>query len=226
MKSVLVAILLLLGHSFGTADDLSGPNHTTIKRTAWGSIFYDPLSLGNHQYNYKLDDIQIKSNSGEVRIIGSENSGYRLRCGPDEMTITSNFSGFEIRWREKVWSLEILNGRYTLKSNSPKDVIVYERNGNDFTVKGSNGFVAVNSIPGALSIKSSLGNASVSSYMGSRSFSGVALDQLPYFGRGIYISFHGVGLLIDMLKLFPRPEMAEWIEWKPLIGPPFDPTFR
>jgi hypothetical protein len=180
--------------------------------------------MGTHKYEYKLDDILIKSRFGEVRIIGSENSGYRLRAGFDELTIASTFSGFQIRWNKKSWSLEVLNARYTLSSNSPTDVIVFERDGNNFTIKGTNGFVSVNTQPGVLSIISSAGNGTITNYMGSRSFSGIAIDQIPYLGRGIYISFHGVGLLIDMLKLFPRPEMSEWIEWKPLVGLPFDPN--
>ncbi len=223
MRSLLVGILLLLSQLPAQADDLSGPNHSTILRTAWGSIFYDPIFMGNHKYEYKLDDILIKSRFGEVRIIGSENSGYRLRSGSDELSVASTFSGFQIRWNKKSWSLEVLNARYTLSTNSPKDVIVFERDGNNFTIKGTNGFVKVNTQPGVLSILSSAGNGSITNYLGSRSFDGVAIDQIPYLGRGIYISFHGVGLFIDMLRLFPRPEMSEWIEWKPLIGPAFDP---
>jgi hypothetical protein len=222
MKLLAIFYLLLLGHSFCLADDFSGPNHTTIKRGPWGCIFYDPMAWGPHDYEYKLDDIRIKSNSREVRLIGSEISGYKLRSGKDELTINSTNFGFEIRWHEKTWTIRNYNSQYTLISNSPKDRIVFERNANSFSIKGMNGFSSVNSNPWLLSIKSSAGDASIKKYLSDRSFSGIPIDQLPYFGRGVYISFHGVGILIDMLKLFPRSEVSEWIEWKPLIGLPFD----
>lgn len=214
---------LLLVHSISYADDVSGPNHSTIRQTSWGSIFYDPVFMGNHYLDYKIDDITIRSRFGDVKIIGSETNGYRLSYGKDELTIRSNFSGFEIRWHEKLWSLQIQNARYTLSSNSPKDIIVFERNGNNFTIKGQNGFISVNSNPNLISIQSSEGSETIKTYLGSRSFSGIGIDKLPYLGRGIYISFHGIGILIDVLKLFSRPEIAEWTEWKPLIGSPFDP---
>ncbi len=60
--------------------------------------------------------------------------------------------------------------------------------------------------------------------LGDRTFSGLPVDQIPYLGRGVYISFHGVGILIDVARLFPMPEVAEWNEWKPVLGPPFDPN--
>lgn len=224
MKSMLLAVWLLIGGFGCWADEVSGPRHTTIKRTSWGSIFYDPVSLGPHKYESTLEDIRIKSSHGEVRVLGSDNSGYRLICGDDLLTIKSNFSDVDIRWKEKSWNLKLKNSRFTLAMNAPKDTVVFERNANNFTIKGEKGFVTVNAAPGEVSIKSSAGNATLTNYLGSRSFSGVALDQVPYFGRGIFISFHGVGVLLDMIKIFPISEVAEWIEWKPLVGPSFDPN--
>ena len=224
MKSMLFAICLLIGGSECWADDVSGPHHTTIKRTSWGSIFYDPVALGTHKYDFNLEDIRIKSSRGEVRVVGSENSGYRLICGDDVLTVKSNFSDVDIRWKDKSWSLKLKNSRFILAMNAPKDTVVFDRNANSFTIKGDKGFVTVNAAPGEVSIKSSVGQATLTNYLGSRSFSGVALDQIPYFGRGVYISFHGVGVLIDMIKIFPVSEVAEWIEWKPMVGLPFDPN--
>ncbi len=130
----------------------------------------------------------------------------------------------DVRWQDKAWTVRTQNGRCTLVSNSPRDTVVFERTANTFTVKGAIGFVAVNSNPGTLTIKSSAGSASITDSLGNRTFSGVGLDQLPYLGRGVFISFHGVGILIDMTKLFPMPEVQGWNEWKPVIGQPFDPN--
>jgi hypothetical protein len=118
------------------------------------------------------------------------------------------------------------NGRYTLVSTSPQDTIQFERNANSFTIKGTKGWVTVTGYIGEITLKSSLGDAFIKNYLGSRTISGMPLGQVPYLGRGVYISFHGVGVLIDMVKLFPVSETIEWIEFKPLIGLPFDPNAR
>ena len=48
----------------------------------------------------------------------------------------------------------------------------------------------------------------------------MAMNQYPYIGRGLFISFHEIGIFVDMPKLFPIPEVAEWIEWKAIVlGP-------
>ncbi|MDP1832298.1 MAG: hypothetical protein Q8K67_09585 [Geothrix sp.] len=222
MKPILILALLAFGSPWCPADDLSGPNHSTIRRTAWGTLFYDPVAMGSHQYESKVDEVRIKSSAGEVKVLGSDVNGYRLSFGNDLLTIKTNFSDLEIRWQEKSWTLRSQNARHTLISNAPQDTVVFERNANTFTIKGAKGFVTVNTNPGVLSIKSSAGSATVTNYLGSRSFSGVALDQIPYLGRGVFISFHGVGILLDMNQLFPTPEVAEWNEWKPVIGQPFE----
>ena len=54
---------------------------------------------------------------------------------------------------------------------------------------------------------------------GNRTFAGPALDKIPYLGHGIFIPFHGVGIFVDLLKLFPMPEVAEWTEWKAVLEP-------
>ena len=226
MKSIIVAIILLFWNSFCLADEFSGPNHQTIRNCPWGTIFYEPISMGPHKYESKLDDIRIQLDTGEVRILGNGVNGYNLSCGKDLLTIKSTFSGFEIQWQKNKWTVSSQNGRYTLVSTSPQDIIQFERNANSFTIKGNKGFVTMTAYMGELTIKSSMGNAFIKNYMGSRTISGMPLGQVPYFGRGIYISFHGVGILIDTVKLFPMSEAFEWIEFKPLIGLPFDPNAR
>lgn len=225
LKRALLSVgLLLAGITPCAADDLSGPGHWTIKKASWGSIFYDPIAAGNHGMEANGDDVLIKSGRGTVKVLGSDVNGYRLVAGSDVLTIQLVNSDIEIRWREKAWTLRGQNGNYTLTSNAPRDTVVFERNANTFTVKGSAGFLRVTSGPGLLSINSSAGQATVKTDLGNRAFSGVPMDRLPYLGRGVFISFHGVGVLLDLARLFPMEEVAEWREWKPIIGQPFDPS--
>ncbi|HJW09891.1 MAG TPA: hypothetical protein VJ483_09670 [Holophagaceae bacterium] len=222
MKSALRALLLLTGCMGCRADDVSGPNHATLIRTAWGSIFYDPVTLGAHQLDVKPNDIRIRSARGEVKVLGSEANDFRLTFEREVLTIKGDVLNLDIRWHDKAWSLRSQYGRFTLASNAPPDTVTFERSGNTFTIKGAKGFMTATSNFGTLSIKSSAGNATVTYDLGNRTFSGVPLDQLPYLGRGVFISFHGLGILIDMAKLFPMQELGEWIEWRPILGRPFE----
>lgn len=225
MKSAFLSLgLLLAGSAPCPADDLSGPGHSTLKQASWGSIFYSPAAAGSHAVEVNGDDVLIKSGRGVVKVLGSDVNGYRLVAGSDLLTIQLVNSDIEIRWREKAWTFRSQNGNCTLTSSAPRDTVVFERNANTFTIKGSAGFLAVTSGPGLLSINSSAGQATVKTGLGSRTFSGVPMDRLPYLGRGVFISFHGVGILLDVARLFPMQEVAEWREWKPIVGQPFDPS--
>ena len=226
MKRALLFLGLLLTEMAPcSADDLSGPDHQTIKHSYWGSIFYNPIATGKHLLEINGEDVLIKSDRGTVKVLGSDVNGYRLMAGDDLLTIRLVNSNVEIRWREKAWTLRSQNGNYTLSSNAPQDTVVFERNANAFSIRGSGGFLTVTSNAGVLSINSSAGQATVTTHPGNRAFSGVPLDQLPYLGRGLFISFHGVGILLDMARLFQMQELAEWREWKPIIGQPFSQTY-
>jgi hypothetical protein len=139
MKSILLIILILFTSSLCRADGTSGPNRLTIRTTAWGTIFYEPISMGSHKFEFNSDDIRIKSDFGEVRILGNEVNNYRITSGNDLLTIKSTISGYEFQWQKQKWTLSSQNGRYTLVSNSPEDSIQFERSANTFTIKGSKG---------------------------------------------------------------------------------------
>ncbi len=82
MKWMLLTVgLLWFGNPWCSADDISGSNHSTIRRTAWGSIFYDPLATGPHHFESKVDEILIKSSRGDVKVLGSDVNGYRFTSG-------------------------------------------------------------------------------------------------------------------------------------------------
>ena len=224
MKWFLLFAWLCLASGPLRADDASGPNHWTIVTTSWGTLFYDPVATGPHLFESGLETYRIKSSRGEVRISGSDVNGYRLTSGRDVLTISPNTSGWTFQWQQKAWTLRSQNGTYSLTTTDPKDSVTFERNSNTFTIKGSRGFLTVHSNPNLLTLTSSAGIATIATNLGSRSFAGVDIHQLPYFGRGVYISFHGVGVLIDLFKLFPTWEVAGLLEWRPILGPAFDPT--
>ncbi len=221
-EMTLVACLLGLS-GLGLADDISGPGHTTIRATPWGSIFYKPSALGAHQMETVNDEIKIKRSSGELKIQGSDLMGYRLIQGKDVMSLEWGLDGLKIRWQKNTWTLRPKNGNYTLESSDPQDTVVFECNGNNYIIKGKLGHVSISTKPGEVLIQSPLGKSMVVREMGKRSISGPAISQIPYLGRGLYLSFHGLGLLIDIHKLFPIFELAEWTEWKPVMGKPFNP---
>ncbi|HJV22307.1 MAG TPA: hypothetical protein VJ570_06410 [Holophagaceae bacterium] len=220
-----VALILAAGAALG-ADELSGPNHITIRRTPWGNFFYDPVATGPHQIEVTLDDFRIKSHLGEVRLLGSDLNGYRLVCGADVLTVRSTATDLDIRWQDKVWTWRSLNGTLTLTTSAPKDTLTFEWGIGTFTIKGTQGSLTVTSTPGTTSIRSSAGNLTITSYLQNRTFSGIGLAQLPYFGRAVYISFHGVGLMLDVVRTFPMPELSEWYDWRPILGPAYDPNAR
>ncbi|HJW32652.1 MAG TPA: hypothetical protein VJ505_04720 [Holophagaceae bacterium] len=226
MRAAAIVVLALLGTAGCWADDISGPNRSTIRKAPWGSIFYDPVATGPHQLEVAVEEVRIKSRAGEVKITGSDINGYRLSAGGDVLTIRSSNSDLEIRWKEKVWTWRTSSAGCTLECNAPKDRIQFERSANTFTIKGASGWVSVGTNPSTVTIKSSAGNATITNYLGSRTYSGLSLDQIPYLGRGVFISFHGVGILIDVTIRFPMAEVSEWNEWKPVIGQPFEQNPR
>jgi len=152
-----------------------------------------------------------------VIIQGTEVNGYRLTWGREFLTISQSGMDLDIRGQDKNWILRSQSGRYTLISSSPKDTLVFDRNANTFNIKGVKGLVTVTTEFQTLRIKSPLGTTTIISDIGKRTLSGIALGQIPYLGRGLYIPFHGVGIFIDMARVFPMPEVAEWIEWKPIL---------
>ena len=222
MKAALALILLAGGTLWGRGDALSGPSRTTIQNLSWGTIYFDASRLGACEMKPTLDGFQLTSNQGRVVIKGSEADGFRLSCGPDSLTLLplNGGGGIEIQGKDRSWSLRSMNGDLTLISSKPKDTLVFKRSGNSFSIKGSKGLVTVTSESGnLLSIRSPLGVTTVTNYLGERSFTGPALDQIPYLGRGLFIPFHGAGLFIDVTRVFPMPEFSEWVDWKPILQP-------
>ena len=226
MKALRLALVLTTAVRLCWADNLSGPNHVTLRRTPWGSLFYNPIAAGPHKVESRVNEITIRTVRGEVKVVGSEFNDYRLSCGNDLLTIKHSAPNLEIRWQEKFWKVSSLHSRLTLASNAPPDLVEFERNANTFTIKGALGLVTVNSNLGTLFIKGPAGVFSVITNTDGRTFSGVPFDRIPYLGRGVFISFHGIGILIDIVRMFPMAEVSEWINWEPVIGKPFDPFSR
>ncbi len=218
MKSILITCALLFGNQRCLADDTSGPNRSTIQKFAWGSLYFEPRSIGPFQLESNNDGFRLRSNQGEVSIQGSEVNGYRLTWGKEFLTISQSGGELDIRGQDKAWTLRSQNGRYTLISSAPRDTLVFERSGNTFSIKGSKGLVTATKEFQTLHIKSPLGNTTITNDIGKRTMSGIALGQIPYLGRGLYIPFHGVGIFIDIERQFPMQEVAEWVEWKPILG--------
>ena len=219
MRAILIACALLCGNSWCLGDDASGPNRTTIQRFAWGTIYYDSGVIGPFQFESNSDGFRLRSNQGEVKIQGTEVNGFRLLWEKESMTISQNGMDIDIRGQDKAWTLRSQNGRYTLTSSSPRDSVVFDRNANSFSITGSKGLVTVTTEFQTLHIKSPLGTTTIISEVGKRTLSGIALGQIPYLGRGVFIPFHGAGILIDTAKVFPMQEVGEWIEWKPILRP-------
>lgn len=217
MKILATTFVLLATALPGFADDISGPGRTTLMSTRWGSIYYTSGTQGPQQVEPRIEGIRLRFAEGEVKVQGSDADGYRLLAGNEVMTIRLNFGDLDIRWGDRAWTVRSMNGRITLTSSDPKDTVVFDRDGNRFTLKGDRGTVSVHTNFGTLTVKSPVGDAVVADNGGTRTFSGVAMERIPYLGRGLFISFHGVGVFVDMAKFFPMPEVAEWSEWKSML---------
>lgn len=206
-----------------TADDISGPNLATLRKTAWGSVFYDPMALGPHSIETRVEEFRIKTSKGELRFGGSDLNGYTATFAGDSLTIRSIQDDVEIRWQGRTWSLRHTLGGLILTCPDPQDTVTFERVNGDTRIKGAQGEVVLTWNLGDLRVKSPLGISTVTTQNGTRTFSGVPLDRVPYLGRGVYLSFHGLGILLDVGRAFPLPETGAWNEWRPLLGRPFDP---
>lgn len=200
-------------------DEVSGPGRDTLQRTPWGSFFLERATLGAHRVVPSNGDLRIQSSQGEVVVRGGLGGDFRLRCGTDELTVRSGLGALDIRWGRRSWSARLQNGRLTLEASDPRDRVVFERNGGDFAIKGSRGFLEVRNRPGELTLRSSAGEATFTSGIEGSSVRGQAPERMPYVGRGLYLSFHGVGLFVDMGAFFPMPELATWTEGRSILDP-------
>lgn len=219
MRAILIACCLLFGNPWCRGDDTSGPNRSTIWKCSWGTIYFEPGTTSNMNLETTNDGFKFKSDQGEVSIKGSEVNGYRLTGGNEVLIINANDGDLEIKGQDKSWTLRSQNQRWTLKSSHPRDTVIFERGDGSFTVKGEKGFVTVSRDAGTLHVKSPRGTAKVTSEYGNRIISGFPISQVPYLGRGLYIPFHGAGIFIDVARKFPMQEVAEWVDWKPILEP-------
>jgi len=220
MKAIVLLVALSCGTGWCLGDAVSGPDRSTIQGFPWGSIYYEPGSAGAYQLDPTSEGFRFHSNQGDVTISRTNVNGYRLGCGQDALTITQNMADLEIRGPDRSWTVRSRNGQCTLACSSPRDTVVFDRNANTFNIKGGKGLVTGTTQFEKLQIKSPLGTSTVTTAFGQRTFSGVPLDQIPYLGRGLFIPFHGVGVFVDMARLFPIPEVAEWVEWKAIVLSP------
>jgi hypothetical protein len=212
-------LLLLACLPLAAARDLdSGPFRTTIQSFTWGTLFYEPRAGAPVQLERTAAGFRFSSGQGQVQITGSEYNGLRLAWEKESLTIThlNGIRGIEVRDRGQVWTLSVWFGALTLAPPERKDTVVYERNGNVFTIKGPRGTVTVSTQWGDVRVQSPLGTTTILGQPGRRSFAGPALEDIPYLGRGLFLSFHGVGVFLDVTRYFPMPELVEWLEWTPL----------
>lgn len=216
MRTIRMAGLVLCVGFGCLADDVSGPNRTTLQSTAWGSFFYEPSKLGSSQVETGAGNFRLISNQGKVEVEGSQAMGFKVSCGRDQMTINDfNFGNLEIRSKDLSFTLTNENGKLTI--SYARDTLVLYRNANFFSIKGGRGTVSVNSQPDEVTVQSPAGLTKITTTYDRRGISGPGFDRVPYLGRGIYLSFHGLGIFIDVARLFPMPEVMDWVEWKPIL---------
>lgn len=201
------------------ADDVCGPGRTTLRRTWWGGIFYEPAALGPHRLTDQPNDVRLVTVEGEVAVLGSELDGFRLVRGREQLTVRATPNNVEVRWGDRVWSARVQPGRLDLRSAEPADTLEFTRNANSFTIRGARGVVTGTDNFGTLTLRSPAGTSVVRRHLGLLEVQGALLGQVPYLGSGLTLRFHGVGLFLDLRRLFPLPELDAWWEWKPLLLP-------
>jgi len=212
--------LLTCGITRGLCDTLSGPHKSTIQKCSWGTFYYEPTAQSPCKLETTSSGFRYTSGQGVVTLEGTEVMGYRLVFAKEFMTIKQVNGKLTISRQDgATWTLRSENEKVILTSPMPKDTLVFARNSNVFTITGSKGTVTVATNYNDLSIKSPLGITKHSFEIDVHSFSGPAMDQIPYLGRGIYIPFHGVGIFVNIDWHFPMPEVMGWLEWKPVLEP-------
>lgn len=215
---VLVPLMLTSFGSYG--DDVSGQGRATIQLFPWGSLYYDQNGADSFQFEPTSSGFRFRSGAGEVVIQTTGVNGFRFSCGTDLMTLAQDMLNIDVQGQGRTWTLTCSNGNCTLVTSNPPDRVTYTRNANAFNIKGSQGEVSGKTNFGNATITSPLGTSTVTTNLGQRTASGVAIQRIPYLGRGFYIPFHGVGVFIDLGKVFPMPEVADYVEWKPIVlGP-------
>lgn len=217
MKYLLLICLFIGATQWCQADPASGPDRSTIQVLGWGTLYYEPATLGPCTVEVTADGFRFTSSQGVVVIKGSEFNGYRLSWGKEFLTVDHVHDRLEIRTQDRSWNAQTRNGMLTLTRSIPKDKVVFDRSANAFTIKGAKGTVAVASEYGNLRIQSPLGITTITNQDNKRTFAGPALDRIPYLGRGLFIPFHGVGVFLDIRPLFPMPEIAEYLAWKAVL---------
>lgn len=217
----LLFCLILFGSRWGLCDSTSGPHRSTIKPLPWGSLYFEPSQLGACQLEPNLDGFKFTSNQGEVLIKGIDVNGFRITWGKEVININLINGDLVISGQDKTWTLRSVNERVTLTSTSPKETVVFNRSANTFTITGVKGTVTLTAdlAIGGFRIQSPLGITTSTNQYGKRTFTGPALDQIPYLGRGLFIPFHGIGIFVDITARFPMPEVSEWLEWKAILEP-------
>lgn len=216
MKAPCLALLLLCAHPC-PADEYSGPDRTTIQRFAWGSIYYAPGAAGQSRLGSISNGFQLTSSQGQVAIETTDIHSFRLTWGNEVLTVEDDGDGVDIRGMDQTWSWHAQGRRRVLRCSTPRDTLVFNRSARAFTIYGARGEITVAGPPEKLTIRSPLGTTVVADRDGQRTLSGVALEQIPYLGRGIYIPFHGAGIFIDVAKAFPMPEVEGWVDWRPIL---------
>jgi len=220
MRALPVIVPLLLTSFWAHGDEVSGPGRTTIQQFAWGTFYYETDGTGPFQFDPSTGGFRFRSGEGEVVAQTTGVNGYRFSCGTDLLTLAQNVMDVDIQGPGRRWTLNCRVSQCTLATSDPPDRVTYTRSANSFTIQGSRGSVAGRSNFGNLTITSPLGTSTVTTAMGQNTASGVAIQLIPYLGRGLFIPFHGVGIFIDMARVFPMPEVEAWVEWKPVrFGP-------
>lgn len=200
-------------------EDASGPGRTTLQTWSWGTVYYEPASLGACTVTRTPDGLRFVSGQGQVTISGSDAMGLTLAWGDQKLTVKSLSAagGVAVRSGAEAWTLAIRNGDLTLTSSAPADTVSFSRGVNTFTIQGGLGTVKGTSKLGDVTIVSPLGTTAIVNRMGSLTFSGPPLAQVPYLGRGLFLPFHGVGVFLDLGRFFPLPEVAQWVRWRPVL---------
>jgi hypothetical protein len=211
---------LLLATGGLQADDRSGPGRTTLQTFAWGTVFYDKASVGSFRWESTHGGLRFSSSQGEVRMDGSSASGLTLRWGKESLTLEERNGDVVIRTAQGDWSLKTNAGGLTIQGPGSRR-ITFERNIHAFTIVGPLGTVRGETQFGNLKLSGPGGTATLSNDNGVHRFNGPNPSTFPYLGRGLSFPFHGLGLFIELSHFFPIPEVADWVEWKPVVEPGF-----
>jgi hypothetical protein len=217
--ALLLPLLALFMSGGALADDVSGPDRTTMIKQDWGTIYHLPFSFDTQMSEDIFGEFTIK-NRGTMTSVKQEghSDGY-LVFYPDKtsLTVRKHESGeIVIDLRGKRSYFRPTPDGWVLKM--PDDEIRLRHKDHEVRISGKQGTTVCVDGPNGFTITSAAGETRYAREDFDTPFklSGVAVQSHPYVVRGVWFQAEGIGAFVDF-KLRDYSRAFTVLGWYPMI---------